>query len=508
MFAKICFCLVNLWLWSSTAEGLPVNHALADYLHTSDTNSLLHQNSNSNVRFESKRYIPRYKTFASYPVFDVRTRSTSRISRGRPSTTPISLISYDSPDNTHPANVLPQNTHSVELLPQHVGDNTHPFSVLPRGESPHRVAPTVTTPIHNNHDFHSNTPLPTPTIAQIGEILSMRVSTSVTNSHSSGEDAALHTKYTNEKPLVRESTTELYHQATVTNSLKPDGDLNNPVLDSQTSRTPLAESSSVSSGPLGIIAYYNLDSNSGAVSTTSATLVNPDDLTKSRTMDYYAYNQQVDHQVQTDKPSSTVQIKPDEQPEESKAVTTRILPEYLPTPEASYGKPEENYEVSEEDSVRSNGRIHGVQTTSITRSSTEGNWETTRIRAEYLPTPEENYEVSEEDSVRSNGRIHGIQTTSTTTTTQRNLDSSSDRTRETPDEAKAEADRRKSNYVVEGRNYKKYRVEEETSDGFIVGEYGVFSHDDGSMRGVRYTAESNINPRLIYHALLKFLSLQ
>ncbi|KAL1465357.1 hypothetical protein WDU94_004938, partial [Cyamophila willieti] len=404
---------VYLWLWLSTAEGLPVNHALADYLHTSDTNSLIHQNSN--VRFESKRYIPRYKTFASYPVFDVRTRSTSRISRGRPSTTPISLISYDFPDNTHPANVLPQQ---------------------------YPVASTVSTPLPNTHDFHSSTLLPTPTTAQFREILSMRVSTSVTNSHRSGEDTAQHTMYTNEKPLVRESTTELYHQATVTPTLKPDGDFHNSVLDSQTTQPPVTESSSVSQGPLGIIAYYNLDSSTGAVSTTSATLVNPDDLTKSRTMDYYAYNQQVRHQVQTDKPSSTVQNKPDEQPEESKAITTRILPEYLPTPE-------ENYEVSEEDSVRSNGRIHGVQTT----SSSERNWET-------------------------------------------------------PDEAKAEADRRKSSYVVEGRNYKKYRVEEETSDGFIVGEYGVFSHNDGSMRGVRYTAESNINPRLIYHALLKFLSLQ
>lgn len=177
------------------------------------------------------------------------------------------------------------------------------------------------------------------------------------------------------------------------------------------------------------------------VTTTSATLVNPNDLTKSRSMDYYSY-QEVENHVPTEKPSVDFQTKPDEQPSESKAVTTRIL-------------------------------------------------------AEYLPTPEQNYEVSEEDSVRSNGRIHGVQTTTST-----------EKTFEISDEAKAEADRRKSSYVVEGRNYKKYRVEEETSDGFIVGEYGVFSHNDGSMRGVRYTAESNINPRLIYNALLKFLSLQ
>ncbi|EAT45702.1 AAEL003038-PA [Aedes aegypti] len=65
----------------------------------------------------------------------------------------------------------------------------------------------------------------------------------------------------------------------------------------------------------------------------------------------------------------------------------------------------------------------------------------------------------------------------------------------------------KVGYVVEGRNYRKYRVEEKTSDGFIVGEYGVLSHNDGNLRGVRYTADSDINPRLIYDALIKFLSL-
>ncbi|XP_055625303.1 uncharacterized protein LOC129767985 [Toxorhynchites rutilus septentrionalis] len=65
----------------------------------------------------------------------------------------------------------------------------------------------------------------------------------------------------------------------------------------------------------------------------------------------------------------------------------------------------------------------------------------------------------------------------------------------------------KVGYVVEGRDYKKYRVEEKTPDGFIVGEYGVLSHNDGNLRGVRYTADSDINPRLIYDALLKFLSL-
>ncbi|XP_062540379.1 uncharacterized protein LOC134208449 [Armigeres subalbatus] len=73
--------------------------------------------------------------------------------------------------------------------------------------------------------------------------------------------------------------------------------------------------------------------------------------------------------------------------------------------------------------------------------------------------------------------------------------------------ASGSTDDSKVGYVVEGRNYRKYRVEEKTPDGFIVGEYGVLSHNDGNLRGVRYTADSDINPRLIYDALIKFLSL-
>lgn len=66
---------------------------------------------------------------------------------------------------------------------------------------------------------------------------------------------------------------------------------------------------------------------------------------------------------------------------------------------------------------------------------------------------------------------------------------------------------KKSSYIVDNGTYRKYRVEEKTPDGFIVGEYGMVSHRDGSLRGVRYTADSNINPSLIYETLVKFLSL-
>jgi len=105
--------------------------------------------------------------------------------------------------------------------------------------------------------------------------------------------------------------------------------------------------------------------------------------------------------------------------------------------------------------------------------------------------PEENYEVDEAVSVMTNGRAHGVQPQSTSS----------------PARLSVQDAEKKSGYVVEGRNYRKYRVEERTPDGFIVGEYGVVSHDDGSLRGVRYTADGTINPRLIYDALLKFLNL-
>lgn len=132
--------------------------------------------------------------------------------------------------------------------------------------------------------------------------------------------------------------------------------------------------------------------------------------------------------------------------------------------------------------------------------TTERNWET-QEKPYIPPAPEpneppkvygraeQNYEVDEAVSVESNGRTHGIQPSVP------------------PRPKKKHDDNQKVGYVVEGRNYRKYRVEERTADGFIVGEYGVVSHNDGSLRGVRYTADGTINPRLISEALLKFLSL-
>lgn len=100
---------------------------------------------------------------------------------------------------------------------------------------------------------------------------------------------------------------------------------------------------------------------------------------------------------------------------------------------------------------------------------------------------EENYEVDEKESVLTDGRSHGVQESTT---------------------EKCKQDNCKVGYVVKGRQYNKYRVEERTSDGFIVGEYGVVRNEDGALRGVRYTADSDASPRLIYDALMKFLQLK
>lgn len=101
--------------------------------------------------------------------------------------------------------------------------------------------------------------------------------------------------------------------------------------------------------------------------------------------------------------------------------------------------------------------------------------------------PEKNYEVDEKISVLTDGRSHGVQQDTTT--------------------EKCKQDNCKVGYVLEGRQFKKYRVEERTPDGFIVGEYGVVRNEDGALRGVRYTADSDASPRLIHEALMKFLQL-
>lgn len=181
-------------------------------------------------------------------------------------------------------------------------------------------------------------------------------------------------------------------------------------------------------------------------------------------------------------------------------------------PEKVYGVPEKNYGIPETPQAQY-GRMEQKQSQPeiVNYQTTERNWGIPEKQYGIADTrnppygrPEQNYEVDESISVRTNGRTHGVQNPSNPSNQKVNekpLQSKVGQAPVKPD------DNQKVGYVVEGRNYRKYRVEERTADGFIVGEYGVVSNNDGSLRGVRYTADGTINPRVIYDALMKFLAL-
>lgn len=172
-------------------------------------------------------------------------------------------------------------------------------------------------------------------------------------------------------------------------------------------------------------------------------------------------------------PSSDQSLLQQESPEPDYGEPGRMFVE----PERVYAEPEQNYEVDEAVSVLSDGRVHGVQ------------------QQQTPPT------TAAASSTTDDAAVAAVTTTSTSTTTTTTISITSTTTTQAPET-------RKSGYVVDGKHYRKYRVEEETPDGFIVGEYGVVSHHDGTTRGVRYTADSSINPRVIYEALAKFLALR
>lgn len=160
------------------------------------------------------------------------------------------------------------------------------------------------------------------------------------------------------------------------------------------------------------------------------------------------------------------------------------------------------------------------------------------------PMPEQNYEVDESVSLMTNGRAHGVQSTTPKIISHLNEEKSQNHNSNNHHgssgnipqlHATHDVQDSKFGVVFEGRDFRKYKVEEKTADGFIVGyvcvciyfyfkkksclthllffiyhcsEYGYLSNTDGSpIFGVRYTADSNINPQLIYDALLKFLKL-
>lgn len=174
------------------------------------------------------------------------------------------------------------------------------------------------------------------------------------------------------------------------------------------------------------------------------------------------------------------------------------------TQEESESKPTQNSKYDSKDydeSLEKNKEDHEWESsegsTGETIEPTERNWGTqqkaymSKERAQGIyGVPEENYEVDEAVSVQTNGRIHGVQLSASTM-----------------EDALKPTAKSKNGYVIEGRKERRYRVEERTPDGFIVGEFGIVNRDDGLLRGVRYTAEETINPKLIYDTLMKFLSL-
>lgn len=82
------------------------------------------------------------------------------------------------------------------------------------------------------------------------------------------------------------------------------------------------------------------------------------------------------------------------------------------------------------------------------------------------PMPEQNYEVDESVSLMTNGRAHGVQSTTARINPHAVDDPSANLPSNIPHDQEQDA---KFGYVVEGRNFRKYRVEEKTADGFIVG---------------------------------------
>ncbi|XP_034489073.1 platelet binding protein GspB [Drosophila innubila] len=211
--------------------------------------------------------------------------------------------------------------------------------------------------------------------------------------------------------------------------------------------------------------------------------------------------------------------------------TTERAELYTPTPE-------QNYEIEESVSVMTNGRAHGLQGGSSSNIGSAGfslvTATTPATPAITTTTTPAAAALSAASATTQRGRNRGIDRGRGSVVYNANAnandyddegngdgdgdgdgggsddgydgdDGNSDEGRRGhPDES----DDDKVAYVVEGRNYRKYRVEEKTDDGFIVGEYGVVDHNDGNLSGVRYTADSTIDRSLIQKGLLTFLKLK
>jgi len=93
------------------------------------------------------------------------------------------------------------------------------------------------------------------------------------------------------------------------------------------------------------------------------------------------------------------------------------------------------------------------------------------------PMPEQNYEVDESVSVMTNGRAHGIQTTTPKVSSHGvNVDEKNESHHKVDTPLHVTHDDAKFGVVFEGRDFRKYKVEEKTDDGFIVGYLCLFPY--------------------------------
>lgn len=81
--------------------------------------------------------------------------------------------------------------------------------------------------------------------------------------------------------------------------------------------------------------------------------------------------------------------------------------------------------------------------------------------------PEQNYEVDETLSLMTNGRAHGIQSSTPKINVPSDVDKKFNPTFNTQENVDGQD--AKFGVVFEGRDFRKYKVEEKTADGFIVG---------------------------------------
>lgn len=179
---------------------------------------------------------------------------------------------------------------------------------------------------------------------------------------------------------------------------------------------------------------------------------------------------------------------------------------------------EQNYEIEESVSVMTNGRAYGPQGGAggggggggVAGSAAAGGGAVGQITTPASPVPQSSTTASPSRGI-NRGRGSVVYNANANDYSDGDDDGDADGDAGSEGQGGTDAasdDEDKVAYVVEGRNYRKYRVEEKTDDGFIVGEYGVVDHNDGNLWGVRYTADSTINRSLIQKALLTFLKLK